>query len=355
MILNIVNALRINSGGGLVYFSFLHNEIDKKNNFVFLDYRIKNNLKKFKYARTVYVKNNLSGWFLILFFRSKFYIRNLIDSKLFNKSKILSEFCINGYPPFIRFPFIKSKISILCQNKLIFAYDIKYFSFFQKVKYLYFYRILFFLFLKNTDNLIVQTQTMKKIVEDNLKNQNVYLEDKFWRNLKINNFFNGLKNPENKNIKGIEIPISNFIESQLTFFYPSAFYPYKNHKNLIYAFKEISEIFGNKIKLILTLSKEDLPSSMKSFNFLFFTGKVNIFDIHAIYQRVDYLIFPSLLESLGLPLIEANLYDLPIICSRRDYVFDVCEPLLTFNPENIEEIKESLREAVKNKLTSKEF
>ena len=106
MILNIVNALRIHSGGGLVYFSFLHNEIDKKNNFVFLDYRIKNKLKKFKYARTIYIKNNLAGWFLILLLRSKFYIRNLIDSKLFNKSKILSEFCINGYPPFIRFPFI---------------------------------------------------------------------------------------------------------------------------------------------------------------------------------------------------------------------------------------------------------
>ena len=197
--------------------------------------------------------------------------------------------------------------------------------------------------------MIVQTQTMKKIVEDNLKNQNVYLEDKYWRNLKINNFFNGLNNPENKNIKGITI--SNLIGSQLTFFYPSAFYPYKNHKNLIYAFKEISEIFGNKIKLILTLSKEDLPSSMKSFDFLFFTGKLNIMDIHAIYQRVDYLIFPSLLESLGLPLIEAKLYDLPIICSRRDYVFDVSEPLLTFNPENIEEIKKSLKEAVQNKLT----
>ena len=141
---------------------------------------------------------------MILLLRSKFYIGNFIDSKLFNKSKILSEFCINGYPPFIRFPFIKSKISILCQNKLIFACDIKYFSFSQKVKYLYFYRILFFLFLKNTDKLIVQTQTMKKIVEDNLKNQNVYLEDKYWRNLKINNFFNGLNNPENKNIKGIK-------------------------------------------------------------------------------------------------------------------------------------------------------
>ena len=235
------------------------------------------------------------------------------------------------------------------QNKLIFKSDIQYFSFFQKIKYLYLYRILFFLFLRNTDKLIVQTKTMKKIVEDNLKNPNVYLEDKYWRNLKINNFFNGLNNSENKNIKGITI--SNFIESQLTFFYPSAFYPYKNHKNLIYAFKEISETFGNKIKLILTLSKEDMPSSMQSLNFIIYTGKVNIIDIHAIYQKVDYLIFPSLLESLGLPLIEANLYDLPIICSRRDYVFDVCEPLLTFNPENIEEIKKSLKEAVQNKLT----
>ena len=137
---------------------------------------------------------------------------------------------------------MKSKISILCQNKLIFTCDIKYFSFFQKVKYLYLNRILFFLFLKNTDKLIVQTQTMKKIVEDNFKNQNVYLEDKYWRNLKINNFLVDLNNSENKNIKGITI--SNFIENQLTFFIHQHFYPYKNHKNLIYAFKEISETLG---------------------------------------------------------------------------------------------------------------
>lgn len=351
MILNIVNALRIHSGGGLVYVSFLHNQIDKKNNFIFLDYRIKHKLKKFNYARTIYIKNNLSGWCLIFLLRSKFYMKNLIDYKLFNKSNKLSEYCINGYPPFIRFPFVKSKISILCQNKLIFTSDIKYFNFFQKMKYLYFYRILFVLCLKNNDNLIVQTQTMKKIVKYKFQNQNVYLEDKYWRNLEISNFFNGLNNSENKNIKEIKSPIPNFIESQLTFFYPSAFYPYKNHKNLIYAFKEISKNFGNKIQLILTLSKDDLPYSMRSFNFIYYTGKLNIIDIHEIYQRVDFLIFPSLLESLGLPLIEAKLYDLPIICSRRDYVFDVCKPLLTFDPENIDEIRKSIQEAVKKKIT----
>ena len=268
---------------------------------------------------------------------------------MFNKSKKLGEYCINGYPPFIRFPFVRSKVSILCQNKLIFKSDIKYFSFFQKIKYLYFYRILFFLFLKNSDNLIVQTQTMKKTVENKLKKQKVYVEDKYWRNLGINNFFNGLNNFENKNIKNKSL-VSNCRETQLTFFYPSAFYPYKNHKNLIYAFKGISETFGIKIRLILTLSKEELPSSMQSLNFIIYTGEVNIFDIHEIYQKVDYLIFPSLLESLGLPLIEAKLYNLPIICSREDYVFDVCKPLLTFDPENIEEIRKSIYQAVKKKI-----
>jgi len=351
MILNIINALRIHTGGGLIYVSFLHNEIDKKNNFIFLDYRIKNKLKKFNYAKTIYIKNNLAGWIFIFLLRSKFYLKNLIDSKLFNKSKKLGEYCINGYPPFIRFPFVRSKVSILCQNKLIFTSDKTYFNFWQKIKYLYFYRILFFLSLKNTDNLIVQTRTMKKIIEYKLKNQNVYLVDKYWRNLKINNFFSGLNNSENKIIKEFKIPTFNLIEGQLTFFYPSAFYPYKNHKKLIYAFKEIAETFGNKVKLILTLSKEDLPSSMQSLNFIFYTGKVNIKDIHEIYQRVDYLIFPSLLESLGLPLIEAKMYGLPIVCSRRDYVFDVCTPLLTFDPENVESIRKSLKLAIEKKIT----
>ena len=44
------------------------------------------------------------------------------------------------------------------------------------------------------------------------------------------------------------------------------------------------------------------------------------------------------------------MYNLPAICSRRDYVFDVCKPTLTFDPENIEDIRKSLLEAVKKKI-----
>ena len=44
------------------------------------------------------------------------------------------------------------------------------------------------------------------------------------------------------------------------------------------------------------------------------------------------LIYPSLTESLGLPLIEANILNIPIIASDLNYIFEVCNPIETFNP-----------------------
>ena len=60
--------------------------------------------------------------------------------------------------------------------------------------------------------------------------------------------------------------------------------------------------------------------------------------ISHIYSIADFLIFPSLNESLGLPLIEASFYKLPIIASNLDYVYEVCNPNITFNPLSEEDI-----------------
>ena len=51
-----------------------------------------------------------------------------------------------------------------------------------------------------------------------------------------------------------------------------------------------------------------------------------------IYLRHQKLIYPSLQESFGLPLVEASSIALPIIASDLDYVFDVCELDYIFNP-----------------------
>lgn len=50
------------------------------------------------------------------------------------------------------------------------------------------------------------------------------------------------------------------------------------------------------------------------------------------YRSVDALIYPSLLESFGLPLIEAVAAGLPVIAAELDYVRDILDPAQTFDP-----------------------
>jgi glycosyltransferase involved in cell wall biosynthesis len=66
-------------------------------------------------------------------------------------------------------------------------------------------------------------------------------------------------------------------------------------------------------------------------------------DVLALYAQAGALIFPSLGESLGLPLLEAAHAGLPIIASERDYVRDVVTPAETFDPESSVSIARAVR------------
>lgn len=56
--------------------------------------------------------------------------------------------------------------------------------------------------------------------------------------------------------------------------------------------------------------------------------------VAGLLARSRALIFPSLFESFGLPLIEAQEAGLPVIASERDFVRDVVAPVCTFDPES---------------------
>lgn len=55
-------------------------------------------------------------------------------------------------------------------------------------------------------------------------------------------------------------------------------------------------------------------------------------EVVKLYARSSALIFPSLSESFGLPLIEASSLGLPILAGEVDFVRDVCNPAHTFDP-----------------------
>jgi len=54
----------------------------------------------------------------------------------------------------------------------------------------------------------------------------------------------------------------------------------------------------------------------------------------SLLSQSGCLIFPSTVESFGIPLIEADHLGVSVIASEMDFVRDVCEPVETFNPQS---------------------
>jgi glycosyltransferase involved in cell wall biosynthesis len=67
-------------------------------------------------------------------------------------------------------------------------------------------------------------------------------------------------------------------------------------------------------------------------------GVINQIQLQQLYHQCAYLIFPSLAESFGLPLIEAVQSGCGVIAANRPYVYDVIKPSAVFNPQSPREI-----------------
>jgi len=128
---------------------------------------------------------------------------------------------------------------------------------------------------------------------------------------------------------------------------------HKNHTRLLQAWRLLAQQ-GLRPRLALTLGARDQPL-LDALQALQRECAVEIHNLgqmpHAqvlqLYQRARALIFPSLTESFGLPLLEARQLGLPILAPELDYVRDVCEPAETFDPHSARSIARAVQRFVK--------
>lgn len=73
-------------------------------------------------------------------------------------------------------------------------------------------------------------------------------------------------------------------------------------------------------------------------------------DPRELYFNCPYLIFPSVIESFGLPLIEAADSGMKILASDLPYVHDVVQPSLTFDPYKKIAIADAVIKAMNSEL-----
>ncbi len=123
------------------------------------------------------------------------------------------------------------------------------------------------------------------------------------------------------------------------FVYVASGEPHKNHRRLIGAWVELARR-GHFPSLCLTLDppsnspllrwidEQSRTHSLRVVN----AGQLSSDAISVLYASSHALIYPSLVESFGLPLLEAQAAGLPIVAAERDYVRDVVTPAECFDP-----------------------
>ena len=124
---------------------------------------------------------------------------------------------------------------------------------------------------------------------------------------------------------------------------------HKNHLTLLEAWKLLAEQ-GFRPTLVLTLAPRDVrlhkeieAASITHDLRISNVGQLPHAEILELYSNARALVFPSLGESFGLPLVEANRAGLPILASELDFVRDVCDPVETFDPNSAVSISRAVR------------
>ena len=180
------------------------------------------------------------------------------------------------------------------------------------------------IFAKNVDFIVCQTEVVSKQIKKKF----------LYENIKILPFYKKCERMD--------------VEKQFDYCYISLAHPHKNHKKFFDALKILEQkklplsfavtIELDKqylIKMIEEINKNDI---IKIINF----GTISKEKVCKLYAQSKCLIFPSLEESFGLPLIEAVDIGLDVISSDLDYVYQVIDPSLTFNPNDAQSIADTI-------------
>ncbi|MBC7087115.1 MAG: glycosyltransferase [Tissierellales bacterium] len=178
--------------------------------------------------------------------------------------------------------------------------------------------------IREADEVIVQT---KWIMEAATEKANVK-KDKFI-----------LKQPElNVSIKTLYTPDKN---SENLFFYPASGLTYKNHEVIVNACKLLKHKGISNYKVLFTLKGDENKHIKKLKQIVLdenlpieFIGTIDIDTVYEYYSK-SILIFPSYIETFGLPMLEAKMHETPILasdCAFSKEILDGYEKVEFFDP-----------------------
>ena len=135
--------------------------------------------------------------------------------------------------------------------------------------------------------------------------------------------------------------------------YPANFWPHKNHPMLFTAFSMFrSRHPESKLHLVCTGSPDDRMGTLKEVTrrmgmaaWVYFAGFLSEEEFAAVLTSCKALIFPSLYEGFGMPVLEAMAFGKPVLCSNVTSLPEVAgDGALYFDPKKPTDILSAIED-----------
>lgn len=174
-------------------------------------------------------------------------------------------------------------------------------------------------FISSVDIVICQTGTIKRRLKERYNIKNILVA------------------PTPVNFLGKETGEITIRTNKVKLFYPANDSTHKNHKFVLQFIEKIQEQELPYV-VVLTLDSEAFRAiygnlAISSQQFVINLGRLRLEDMPSVYKNIDYLFFPSLLETYGIPYIEAMYFGKPILTSELDFAKDICgDAAMYFDP-----------------------
>lgn len=152
-----------------------------------------------------------------------------------------------------------------------------------------------------------------------------------------------------RNVKSAKLPYDPF------FYYPAATWPHKNHITLIKAFALFHKIYPEYHLVLSGIQKQqysnikNLITRLKLDTHVHMLGYLEYKELPGVFKQAYVLVFPSLFEGFGIPMIEAMSVGCPVIASNTTSVPEVAgNAALYFDPTSTQDIARTMKMIVRD-------
>jgi len=248
--------------------------------------------------------------------------------------------CFGNLPPLFK---LRGRTVVFVQNRYLID-DVKLNEFPLRVRLrLVMERLWLSRKMTNADEFVVQTPTMKRLLEMKTEGKIPVRILPFMQELK--ECEHSMSQPKVQKDNNYDSAIAPCIAlppaSMQSFVYVASGEPHKNHRRLIEAWCLLAEE-GLFPSLCLTLNEARFATLCREIEVMrqryglkvTNAGEMSHKDALALYKKACALIYPSAFESFGLPLVEAREAGLPVLAAELDYVRDIVVPEQSFDPDS---------------------